>query len=286
MQIATGTVQRSMLDAPVMNDIFNEEPELSPAKPAATMVIMHSDPDGGPPKLLMVERVKTMAFAGGAAVFPGGKVDKADFDFARSLGNDLTLGLDIDEVAARLAAIRETIEEAGLALGLAGVGDPADCEAARDALNSQSSTLRDVCDTQGWTPDLAKLIPWARWRPPTHERASRVYDTRFYLVDAGHAQLNAVVDATENSALFWASAQEALDYADEGRIHIIFPTRRNLERLAQFPNFSDAADHAHAHPVRTVLTYIDKRADGTFLRIPADHGYPVTEEPVASASRG
>lgn len=275
-----------MLDAYAMSDIFDEEPEPSAAKPAATMIIMHSDPDGGPPKLLMMERVKTMAFAGGAAVFPGGKVDMADFDFARSLADDVALGLGIDEIAARLASIRETIEEAGLALGLKGVGDPADCNAARDALNGQTATLRDVCEAQGWTPDLAQLVPWARWRPPAKERTTRIYDTRFYLVDAGDTQLNAIVDATENTALFWASAQEALDYADEGRIHIIFPTRRNLERLAQFDRYSDAAAHARAHPVRTVLTYIDKRDDGTFLRIPGDHGYPVTEEPINIAARG
>ncbi len=269
-----------------MSSIFDTEPELAPAKPAATMVIMHADPAGGPPKLLMMERVKTMAFAGGAAVFPGGKVDKADFDFARALDGELTMGLDVDEVGARLAAIRETIEEAGLALGLKGVGDPADCGEARDALNGQSANLQQVCADQGWTPDLASLVPWARWRPPAHEKTSRVYDTRFYLVDAGQAQLNAVVDATENVSLFWASAAEALALADAKKINIIFPTRRNLERLALFDDYGAAAKHAHAHPVRTVLTYIEEREDGSFLRIPEDHGYPVTEESLERAQRG
>ena len=42
------------------------------ATPAATMVICCQNPDGGAPLLLMVERIKAMAFAGGAAVFPGG----------------------------------------------------------------------------------------------------------------------------------------------------------------------------------------------------------------------
>jgi hypothetical protein len=94
------------------------------------------------------------------------------------------------------------------------------------------------------------------------------------------------VDNTENRMLFWATAAEALECADDGKIKVIFPTRRNLERLALFGSFNDAAAHAAAHPVSTVLTYIDKRDDGNWLCIPDCHGYPVTEEPMASAMRG
>ena len=63
--------------------------------------------------------------------------------------------------------------------------------------------------------------------------------------------------------------------ADEGKVMIIFPTRRNLERLALFDSFEAAAAHAAEFPVRTVLTYIDERPDGKFLSIPDGHGYPV-----------
>jgi 8-oxo-dGTP pyrophosphatase MutT (NUDIX family) len=253
--------------------------------PAATMVIMHRDPAGGAPKILMMERAQTMAFAGGAAVFPGGKVDAADFEFAANLDSSITLGLAVDEVAARLAVIRETVEEAGLALALTGAHDPADCHAARTALH-QGAPLSEICAAHGWIPDLTKLVPWARWQPPAFERVSRVFDTRFYLMDAGEAELNAVVDATENKLLFWASAREVLSLADEGKVKIIYPTRRNLERLALFDSFSSAAAHAADYPVETVLTFIDQRADGNYLCIPGHHGYPFTEEPMGKALRG
>ncbi|MBL0922957.1 MAG: NUDIX domain-containing protein [Sphingomonadaceae bacterium] len=245
------------------------------------MVIFRENPDSGSPLLLMVERIKAMAFAGGAAVFPGGKVDAADFDYADMLSADLPL----DEAAARLAAIRETIEEAGLALGLAGVTDPADCGAAREALHDGES-LQAVCNRHGWAPDFNKLVPWSRWRPPAFEGASRVFDARFYLVDAGNSAPLATVDNTENTALFWASAADALQCADDGKIKIIFPTRRNLERLAMFGSFDSAAAHAAEHPVSTVLTYIDKREDGNWLCIPDGHGYPVLEESLDKAMRG
>jgi 8-oxo-dGTP pyrophosphatase MutT (NUDIX family) len=251
------------------------------ATPAATMVIFRENPEGGAPLLLMVERVKAMAFAGGAAVFPGGKVDAADFDYAEMLGHPLPL----DEAAARLAAIRETIEEAGLALGLSGVSDPADCDDARAALHDGES-LQAICNRHSWTPDFEQLVPWSRWRPPAFEGASRVFDTRFYLVDAGGSAPLATVDNTENRCLFWASAVEVLEKADRGEVKVIFPTRRNLERLALFGCFDAAAAHAAEHPVSTVLTYIDKRDDGNWLCIPDGHGYPVTEEPMASAMRG
>ncbi|MEP7349139.1 MAG: NUDIX domain-containing protein [Sphingorhabdus sp.] len=252
---------------------------MTAATPAATMVIFRNDPDGGAPLLLMVERIKAMAFAGGAAVFPGGKVDAADFDFAAALGGPLPL----DEAAARLAAIRETIEEAGLALGLSGIADPADCIDARAALHNGES-LQAVCVRFGWTPDFETLVPWARWRPP--HRETRAFDTRFYLVDAGGSAPLATVDQTENRALFWASATDVLGRADRGEVKVIFPTRRNLERLAMFGDFDSAAAHAAAHPVSTVLTYVDQRGDGRWLCIPDGHGYPVTEEPMEQVIRG
>ncbi len=251
------------------------------ATPAATMVIFRKNPDGGAPLMLMVERIKAMAFAGGAAVFPGGKVDPADFDYAEMLATMLPL----DEAAARLAAIRETIEEAGLALGLSGVTDAADCIDARAALHNGES-LQAVCNRFGWAPDFEQLVPWSRWRPPAFERASRVFDTRFYLVNAGDTTPLATVDHTENRLLFWATAAEVLEKADRDEVKIIFPTRRNLERLAMFGDFDSAATHAAEHPVSKVLTYVDKREDGSWLCIPDGHGYPVIEEPLGSALRG
>src|SRR5690349_7505497 len=78
--------------------------------PAATLIVMREG--GSAPELLMVERARAMAFAGGALVFPGGRVDPGDRALAALLGGDE------DEHAARIAAIRETIEEAGVAVGL------------------------------------------------------------------------------------------------------------------------------------------------------------------------
>ncbi len=252
---------------------------MPPATPAATIVIFRNAPEGGPPLILMVERVKSMAFAGGAVVFPGGKVDDDDRAYAALLDS----GLDVHEAAARLAVIRETIEEAGLALALDGVTDPADCAEARAALH-EGASLQKICEDNRWTPRLDLLVPWARWRPPNLE--TRVFDTRFYLFDAGDTHLPAVVDNTENRMLFWDSAQGVLERLARKEVKAIFPTVRNLERLAQFGSFAEAAAHAADFPVRLLLTYVEEREGVPHICVPDGFGYPVTAEPMTSAIRG
>jgi 8-oxo-dGTP pyrophosphatase MutT (NUDIX family) len=80
---------------------------LSPAVPAATVVLLRDGPDG--PETLMLRRDRSLAFAGGAWVFPGGRIDPPDYpDGAVSTEHSAV------EAAARAAAVREAHEEAGL----------------------------------------------------------------------------------------------------------------------------------------------------------------------------
>jgi 8-oxo-dGTP pyrophosphatase MutT (NUDIX family) len=251
------------------------------AVPAATLVIFRRDPAGGPAQLLMVERSTALAFAGGAVVFPGGRIDEADRLLARSLGAGE--GQAEDDLAARIAAVRETLEETGLAVGFAG---PIDAAAAREAraVLLREGTLGAVLVQFGWTLAVDRLVPFARWCPRHHH--ARVFDTRFYLADLGTGAVDLAVDATENTHLFWASAAEVLRLADAGKIKVIFPTRRNLERLAQFDDFAGARGHAARFPVRTISPYIERRDGGDWLRIPDDCGYPVTAQQLAAVERG
>ncbi|MEL7517603.1 MAG: hypothetical protein AAFN48_01465, partial [Pseudomonadota bacterium] len=55
--------------------------------PAATIIIFRTSPNGGSPEVLMTVRSRTMAFAGGMAVFPGGRVDPADFELGQSVAD-------------------------------------------------------------------------------------------------------------------------------------------------------------------------------------------------------
>ena len=248
--------------------------------PAATLVIFRGGREGADPELLMVVRSRKMSFAGGMAVFPGGRVDPADYDLGRQLAREE----DPEELAHRIAAIRETLEETGLAVGLTGAIDGTLAREAR-ALLLEQGALAPVLERFGWAIDRSAIIPFARWLPLGMAH-SRIFDTRFYLADLGTGAVDVEVDATENTRLFWVSAQGALEMAEREEIALIFPTRRNLERLALFGDFAAAKAHAEATPVRIITPQIDESGAAPVLRIPYDAGYPVTTEVLENAMRG
>lgn len=244
--------------------------------PAATLVLFR-ERGGKPPELLMVERAKAMVFAGGAWVFPGGRVDPADHALALDIG-----GAPVD-TAGRIAAIRETLEEVGLPIGIVPTPDAATLQTLRAALHAGTPFGRALADV-GLTLDVSVLTPFSRWLP-AHAHM-RIFDTLFYLAHVPGDAPKAKIDATENVRLNWASAQRVLDDADAGKTTIIFPTRRNLERLARFSSFDDAVADATAHPIRAVTPWVERRDGVDHLCIPNDLGYPITSEVLTGALRG
>jgi len=258
---------------------MNETQAAPEGIPAATVVIFRNAANGGPPEILITVRSKTMVFAGGMAVFPGGRVDPADFELAEATDT----GLDTAEAAHQIAVVRETLEETGLAVGLAG-DVTADTAAAARKRVLETEALAPVLEEFGWSLDLDQLVPFARWFPK-NEPIPRVYDTRFYLANLGTGAVDIAVDNSENTRLFWVSAQGALDMAETGEIKLIFPTRRNLERLALFASFEEAKAQALAIPVKTIVPQIDDNGGKPMLRILEDAGYPVTAESLDSVAR-
>jgi hypothetical protein len=94
------------------------------------------------------------------------------------------------------------------------------------------------------------------------------------------------IDHSENTHLFWTSAQGALDAAAAGDIKLIFPTRRNLERLALFASYDEARAQAEAIPVKTIMPQIVEEGGKAWLTILGDAGYPVTAELLETVARG
>lgn len=247
-------------------------------KPAATVVIFRRAlGGGGPAEILMVQRAQEMRFAGGAAVFPGGQVDAAD----RVLAAKIAADADPEETAAKIAGIRETLEETGLVIATTRAVHAEEARDARARLLEQGR-LAPVLEQFGWTLDLDALTPFARWCP----QWNGAFDTRFFLADLGTGAVEIAVDATENTRLFWVSAASALEMADAGEISVIFPTRRNLERLAQFASFAETRAHAEATPIRTICPQRAEHGDEAHLTIPEGLGYPITSQPMATVKRG
>jgi 8-oxo-dGTP pyrophosphatase MutT (NUDIX family) len=242
------------------------------AIPAATVILVRDQP-GGVPELLLVERSGKMAFAAGALVFPGGRIDEAD----RRLGE--TTGTD----PAAVAAIRETLEEAAVPVGLSPTPDFATARALQDALVADRP-FADLLQESGFAFDASSLTPFARWVPQFH--AVRRFDTLFFVARCPDGNWQPRVVERECAGAFWLSAAEVLERDRSGEARLIFPTRRNLERLAQHPSFEEIRADALAHPIEPVTPWVDEVDGERFITIPNNLGYPVTRERLDGLWRG
>ena len=242
------------------------------AIPAATLILVR-EPEVGPPELLMVERSGGMAFAASALVFPGGRIDEAD----RELGD--CLGVN----PATVAAIRETIEEAAIPVGLNPVPDAAMTRSLQDALVADSS-FAELLSAHSLQLDAEALTPFARWVPRFH--AVRRFDTLFYVARCPDGDHQPRVIEGECAGAAWVTAAEVLDRDRRGEARLIFPTRRNLERLAQHSSFDEIRADAAAHAIEPITPWLEERDGQQFITIPDHLGYPVTGERLDGLWRG
>ncbi|QDP20060.1 NUDIX hydrolase [Sphingomonas xanthus] len=243
------------------------------AIPAATLVLWRDQP-GLTPEILVVERSQRMAFAAGALVFPGGRVDEADHAFAERLG--------IAGEAARITAIRETIEETAVVPAMTEPVDPALGAQLQQALLGGAS-FETMLAEAGLTLDPLKLVPFARWMPAFKQ--PRKFDTLFYLAPAPPGAWTPLPQPGECVMAEWASPAELLARIERAEASAIFPTKRNLERLAAQVDFAAACRNAEAHPLDTIIPWVAEIGGEPHVCIPADRGYPVTSEPLATAFR-
>ncbi len=246
------------------------------ARPAATIVLMRDSAQG--PEVFMVVRHHAIAFAAGALVFPGGRVEDSDRAYAADLP-DIGPTIPPDATAYRLAAIRETFEECGVLFArpnasphLIGAETLLAVETAhRDALNNGEIDLRAMLDAHALTPATDLLTHFAHWITPANQ--AKRYDTQFFLAKAPAEHL-AVHDGTEAVDSLWITPQKALDDTIAGRFKLIFATEMNLKKLADHATTAAAIAAARASTIVTVQPEL-RAVDGhrRLLRIPIEAGY-------------
>lgn len=246
--------------------------------PAATIVMLR---ERETLEMFMVVRHHQIDFASGALVFPGGKADPQDYD-AGLLDHLDGASADADMRAMQVAAIRESFEESGVLLARPeGSNKLVDAQRLR-ALTPyqvrlhageltitefvQQEKLRLACDT---------LHHFAHWVTPP--MMPKRFDTHFFLAAAPEDHL-AVHDGSENVDSTWINAGHAVEEARAGKRTVIFPTMRNLERLAAYTSIEQAFDDAARTPIVPILPWTEQREDGNYICIQADVGYAVTEE--------
>jgi len=246
------------------------------AIPAATLVVWRDAEPGteSNAEILVVERSAKMVFAGGAIVFPGGRIDMSDRNLAASLGRA--------DDAAKITAIRETIEETAIAPALGEEIGPDRGRELQQALIG-GADFADLLATHQLKLDLDALTPFTRWMPAF--KHARRFDTLFYLTRAPRGNWQPRPQPGECEAAEWASAGELLDRIERGEASAIFPTKRNLERLAQHRDLQSAIADAQAHSLETIIPWIEEIGGEPHVRIPEGRGYPVISEPLATAFR-
>lgn len=244
---------------------------------AATLILLRDTPDGRP-EVLMVQRGKQLAFAGGNMVFPGGRIDEDDRTVAGRA--DLIVAgpsLDAEDVALRVTAIRETWEEVGLAPAVEGLQSIEQIELVREEL-AAGKAFSLILSEQGLRIDPYQLTMFSRWIPELE--IARRFDTRFFVAAAPNIG-EARVDGSESSRHRWATVAEHLETGN-----VIYPTRRNLERLDLAESLAGALELCARYPIAPITPWVEERDGVEQLCIRDDLGYPVTAEPTASVWRG
>jgi 8-oxo-dGTP pyrophosphatase MutT (NUDIX family) len=217
----------------------------SPIAPAATLLLLRDR--GTQLEVLMLRREAALRFMGGMWVFPGGRVDVSDCTPAAAaqvaespateprlraldgspLADALALGL-------RIAACRETYEEAGILLVRQRDGRGPDrrqldaLQAERERVVRTPGTFTQLLADAGLLLDIGRLVSWGHWITPSQERIR--FDTRFFAAGTPEGQ-SASADGQESTELEWLTPQDACRAAARGEMQLAPPTLLTLEDL-------------------------------------------------------
>jgi 8-oxo-dGTP pyrophosphatase MutT (NUDIX family) len=243
--------------------------------PAATLLLLRDRPGGI--EVLMMVRHDTVDFAGGAMVFPGGKVLTADTAVAArcpSAGGD-------EAAILKVAAIRETYEECGILLarksGSADVLSVAEQAAIARCADSGEAFMALLAE-RGLEPAIDLLVPLANWITPT--MSPKRFDTHFFAANVSSDQV-ASGDGREAVEVIWMTPKAVTAEADAGRRSVLPPTYLNLLKLAGCASVDDALAVARATAIIAITPELFRGESGPEMRIPEAAGYGITRYSVA-----
>ena len=252
--------------------------ELTPAEPrdAATVVLMREGPQG--PEVYLLRRQTSMAFAGGMCVFPGGGVDRRDFDqdvawagpdaatWARQLGTD-----EAEARALVCAAVRETFEESGVLLAGEHADDVVadttgeDWERDRAALEGKELAFTDFLARRGLVLRTDLLGVWRGWLTPEFE--PRRYRTWFFVADLPEGQRTRDV-STESDQVTWSPAMQAVEDSEAQRILMLPPTYQTCLEVGQYADPAAVLEAARDRSVEMFTPQLQTDEHGTTMTAP------------------
>jgi 8-oxo-dGTP pyrophosphatase MutT (NUDIX family) len=130
------------------------------------------------------------------------------------------------------------------------------------------AAIREVEEEAGLTlPDPAALVPFARWITPPEVTVR--FDTWFFLARAPEGQ-EAEPDGQEIVDARWFAPARALEGGEAGDLLLVFPTIKNLERLARFDSADALLEWAAAHEVKPVQPRVEGQGEAARIVLDDD----------------
>ena len=261
----------------------NRQDILSSIRPAATVILAREVE--GQFQIYLLRRSAKSGFMAGNYVFPGGTVEDEDrkFDLFKNhsdlepdeihhhLGGKLS---ESEALAFGVAAIRETLEEAGVFL--AHKDDQLDASLNRIRNLRLSDNLpKDwfvkIVVKDSWQLTISALSRWSHWITPALMK--RRFDTRFLLAVMPADQF-CQPDRKETTEGLWISPKEGLEGNLAGKIPLSPPTLVTLHQLLQYPNLKRLlAESKHRQWGQTFLPRLVPLAKGAVIIEPWDPMY-------------
>lgn len=272
---------RRLPDELAAHALAYREGESTPVDPrhASTVVLLRQGSgEAGSLEVYLLRRHVDMAFAAGMCVFPGGGVDKRDFDheiaWAGPSAAEWAERLGADESLARAlvcAAVRETFEESGVLL--AGpdehsvVADTTgeDWEADRRALEARELAFTEFLARRGLVLRTDLLQLWGTWVTPVFE--PRRYNTRFFVALLPEGQVTRDV-STESDKVLWMPVREAIRAVDERQMLMLPPTYCTCLEIFEYGVPADVLAAAAGRDLTPVQPEAVRDGEGAYLSIP------------------
>lgn len=204
--------------------------------PAATVVLTRRG--GSLREVLLLRRPVGSAFAPDCWVFPGGRLDKSDYELsperfvagppASAWAARMALDSPREAGAYLVAAVREVWEETGILLATAPVRVTV-AERTRHALLRGEIDFGTVLASADLRIDTERLRYIAHWITP--HGLPRRFDTRFFLTELGPGA-ECFLHGNELVEHRWLTPEAALRDAETGEMTMLPPTIDTLRRLA------------------------------------------------------
>lgn len=270
---------------------LNQEIITSPPRDAATVVMLRDAPQGL--EVFLLKRHGLSDVLGGAYVFPGGKLDRADGELDQAAHLDQTpqaLHASLNEpeidttTAASLyvAALREAFEESGVLFA----ENASATEAAQaSALLREGRAFDEVLARLRLRLQTRNVLPWSRWVTPRLASVStKRFDTRFFVSAVPMDQI-ARHDNHEATESVWLSPRAALTQYWDGQFQLAPPQIMSLAHLAHHASVDSvmAAARKRLPPIIEPEPY--EQEGGRVLCYPGDELHSVRERALPGPTR-